>query len=112
MPTFMPLSRPNFFHMPESRLGLASLMGGLVGGVMGLSVAGLSALPLSSVIPGALPEPDVRRLTSARAAWGSLVGIAAGDDVLAESLTLKRALLIDWEKVEGADFRFMIEGGL
>ena len=45
--------------MPESRLGLASLIGGLVGGVSGLSFAGLSVLPLSSVMPGPLPEPDM-----------------------------------------------------
>lgn len=33
-----------------------SPIGGLVGGVIGLSVVGLGVL--SSVIPGALPEPD------------------------------------------------------
>lgn len=31
------LSLPNFFHMPESRFWFASLIGGLVGGVVGLS---------------------------------------------------------------------------
>ena len=60
----MPLSRPSFFHMLLlSRLvrGLPigetrSPMGGLVGGVMGLSFVGLGVL--SSVIPGAVPEPE------------------------------------------------------
>lgn len=64
LPTFIPLRRPSFFHMLLlSRLarGLPtgearSPIGGLVGGVIGLSVVGLGVL--SSVIPGALPEPD------------------------------------------------------
>jgi len=81
--------------MPESLLGLASLIGGLVGGVSGLSFVGLSALPLSSVMPRPLPEPLAERLASEVAGWGSAIDIAAGEEVVAESLTLKRALLID-----------------
>ena len=93
--TFIPLKRPNFLHMPESRFGLCvSLKGGVVGGVVGLSFAGLSILPVSSVIPGPLP---VETLTSEPDAIASMFEAAdvavAGDDVLCESLVLKRALV-------------------
>lgn len=62
-PTFIPLSLPSFFHIAESRFGLTSLMGGLMGGVIGDSFNGLSVLPLSSVVkpgprPEAVSEPD------------------------------------------------------
>ena len=61
-------------------------MGGLVGGVMGDSPSGLSALPLSSVMPG--PDPEAvpaghartvvaRRLSGMRSA-------AVGDRTLRE----------------------------
>lgn len=43
-----------------------SLIGGLIGGVIGLSLVGLLALPLSSVIP--LPDPDIDKFASEKAA--------------------------------------------
>lgn len=39
-------------------------MGGLVGGVIGLSCTGLPVLPLSSVIPAPLAAPDPDRVAS------------------------------------------------
>jgi hypothetical protein len=94
-------------------------MGGLVGGVIGESPSGLSLLPLSSVMPGPLPEPeavaeselsDVRDVASKLAcAWPPVV--AAGEDVVGDSLTLNRALF-DVVSVEGgADFLLRNEGG-
>ena len=87
--TFIPLKRPNFLHMPESRFGLCvSLKGGVVGGVVGLSFAGLSVLPLSSVIPRPLPVEALASEPDAIASMFEVYIAVAGDDVLCESLVL------------------------
>jgi hypothetical protein len=101
LPAFIPLKRPNFFHIPESRLGLcASLMGGLVGGVMGLSPVGLLVLALSSVMPTPLPWPDPDRVASEP---DSVEG-ADVDELVGCSLMEKRDLGDDVNG-EGADCR-------
>lgn len=99
--------------MPESRLGLASLPGGLVGGVIGLSpVEGLSQLPLSSVVPVPLPDPETDSVSATVESMLLACMEDPGDDVVGESLALKRALLSEVVSVEGADFRFKEDGGL
>jgi len=91
-------SRPSFFHIPESRLGrwLSPAAGDEGGGVVGLSAAGLSVLPLSSVMPGPLPVPD--RLGSEPEATASMLVVVdmalEGDDVDCVSFALKRDLLV------------------
>lgn len=81
--------------MPESLFGLVSLMGGLLGGVMGLSVVGLPVLPLSSVMAVPLPEPDPDKAASEMAPDASATerfdSGAAGEDVVWCSFVLKRA---------------------
>ena len=79
---------------------------------MGLSFAGLSVLPLSSVIPGPLPKPDTLISELDASAFALLDTIVAGEDVVGESLTLKRARFIEVVRVEGADFRFIIDGAV
>lgn len=78
-------------------------MGGLYGGVVGLSFDGLSVLPPSSVIPGVLPvaEPPL-----------SEPELASGAEVLFDSLVLNRACFVECEKDDGADFRLSADGGL
>jgi hypothetical protein len=79
-----------------------------VGGVMGLSFVGLGVL--SSLIPGALPEPD--------AFSGMLVAKGAmtlevddvGAEVVGESRMLNLALWSVVVRVEGADLRLSIDG--
>jgi len=124
LPTFMPLSRPSFFHIPLSLLcrGLwlgeptpRSPTGGEVGGVIGLSFVGLPVLPLSSVIPG--PLVVALRFASDDVPSGAEVANGAtlageGEDVVGESFMLKRALLSVVVSVEGADFRLTIEGAV
>ena len=86
-------------------------MGGLVGGVIGLSFVGDSVLPLSSVMPWLVePEWDAVRFASEvpAAAIEDENGTTECDEV-GESLMLKRALLRVVEIVEGADLRFMKE---
>lgn len=73
-------------------------MGGLAGGVVGLSFDGLSVLPPSSVMPGVLPVADAAL---------SAPDPASGAEVLLESFVLKRA-----DFVTGADLRFSTEGEL
>ena len=117
----MPLSLPNFFHMPESRLirGLAptSLIGGLVGGVIGLSFVGLPVLPLSSVMPGPELLPERFRSDPLLVVPPLVVAAvvekfaAAGAEVVGESLTLNRALFIAVANCDGADIRLTAEGG-
>ena len=84
-----------------------------MGGVVGLSAAGLSVLPLSSVIPGPLPAPDTLgsepEATASRFVEAELV--PAGDDVDWPSLVLKRFLWPEVLSGEGADFRLRTEGG-
>lgn len=77
----------------------------MVGGVVGLSFAGLSRLPLSSVMPGPLPVPDTLSEPEAMASMLDLD--ETGTDVLCESFALKRLLLA---VVEGADLRLVTEG--
>lgn len=67
------------------------------GGVVGLSFAGLSVLPLSSVIPG----PP--RFCSEPSAFGCVEDDAAGEDVDCANRALKRDLVVDMG--EGADLR-------
>lgn len=119
----MPLSRPSFFHIPLSRLcrGLwlgeptpRSPTGGDVGGVIGLSFVGLPVLPLSSVMPVPLvvalrfasEVPSAADVTNGETVAGE------GEDVVGDSFMLKRALLRVVVSVEGADFRFTIEGAV
>ena len=124
LPTFIPLSRPNFFHMLLlSRLvrGLPtgdtrSPIGGLVGGVIGLSFVGLGVL--SSVIPGALPEPDalivISEVPEVAEAKGAMTlgfdGEGEGAEAVGERRILNLALCSVVVRVEGADLRFSIEG--
>jgi hypothetical protein len=88
-------------------------MGGLVGGVIGLSAVGLGVL--SSVIP-ALPEPDALTVISevpevADAKGAMTLGFDdEGDEVVGERRMLKRALWRVVVRVEGADLRLSIEG--
>jgi hypothetical protein len=91
------------------------------GGVAGDSPKGLSPLPLSSgVKPGARPEAesDPDRLASevaeVRCSYCVLLDDcgAAGDDVVGDSFVLNRARVRDVVSVDGADFRFIIEGAL
>ena len=103
----MPLNRPNRRHMPESRFALglcASLMGGVVGGVVGLSFEGLSVLPLSSVMPGPLPEAEAAASMLEEDHVDS-----AGDEVRCDCLTLIGALFIT---LYDAGLFVSIEGGL
>jgi len=86
-------------------------MGGLVGGVIGDPLAGLSVLPVSSVKPcPALLEPDAVRLRSEIASMFDCAADPAGDEVVGESFTLKRDLLSEVVNVEGADFLFTNAG--
>ena len=98
---FIPLSLPSFFHIPESRFAVDDSATCGDGGVVGLSFEGLSVLPLSSVIPG--PE----RFCS-EPLPGCLEDEAAGEDVDCASRALKRDLVAIGE---GADFRYVIDGG-
>ena len=84
---------------------------------MGLSLTGLSVLPLSSVIPG----PLVAALRFASEEDGpSAAGVVEnaataegeGDDVVGERRMLKRALLREVVRVEGADFLFTMDGAV
>lgn len=119
LPTFIPLSLPSFFHMPESRLGLCvSLLGGLMGGVMGLSFVGLLVLPLSSVIPSPpLADPDPDNVASDPGATASAIveldSGAAGEEVEGVNRTLNLDLCGDAADAlsgTGADFR-ICDGG-
>lgn len=99
-PGFMPLSLPSFFQIAESLLGdcVSLLPGGLVGGgVMGLSL--VPVLSESSVIPGpAPPDPSDPVPAPSR--------IAAGEEVVVVSLTLKRDLCGETvAESGGADWR-------
>lgn len=89
-----------------------SLIGGVVGGVVGLSFDGLSALPLSSVIPGPLPEPDA--FASEPKALASMFVDAhegtAGDEVFCDCLALIGALFMTLYAEAGR--RSSIDGGL
>ena len=91
-----------------------SPMGGLVGGVMGLSFVGLGVL--SSVMPGALPEPDALAVVSevpevAEAKGAMMLEFDdAGAEVVGERRILNLALCNVVVKVEGADLRLSIEG--
>jgi hypothetical protein len=84
-------------------------MGGLVGGVIGLSAVGLGVL--SSVNP-ALPEPDALIVVSEVPEVADAKGaITLGfDDDVGERRMLKRALWSVVVRVEGADLRLSIEG--
>lgn len=77
--------------------------------MVGLSPAGLSMLPLSSVIPDPLPD----RLGSDPDATASIFVVVDimvdGEDVVCASLALKRDL--DVEIGEGADWR-VLEGAV
>jgi hypothetical protein len=91
-----------------------SPIGGLVGGVMGLSFVGLGVL--SWVIPGALPEPDALTFISevpdvADANGAMTLGFdGEGDEAVGESRMLNLALCSVVVRVEGADLRLSIEG--
>jgi len=93
---------------------VTSLIGGLVGGVIGLSLVGLGVL--SSVMPGALPDPDALTVVSevpevAEAKGAMTLGFDdEGDDVVGERRILKRALWSVVVRDEGADLRLSIEG--
>ena len=65
-----------------------------MGGVVGLSLAGLSVLPLSSVMPGPLPVPETSGFDPEATAsmLADAVCGAAGEDVDCASLVLNRAL--------------------
>jgi hypothetical protein len=91
---------------------MRSPMGGLVGGVMGLSFVGLGVL--SSVIPGALPEPDavaseVPDVADANGAM-TLGFEGEGEEAVGERRMLNLALCSVVVRVEGADLRLSIEG--
>lgn len=82
-----------------------------MGGVIGLSLVGEPVLPLSSVVPWPLVEPElepVRFASEVPAAIDDENGATECDEV-GESLMLNRALLSVVEIVDGADLRFMKE---
>lgn len=74
----------------------ASLMGGLVGGVIGLSCVGLPVLPpLSSVMPAPLAAPDPERVASepdSVMAELDMLVLVEGCDVVGISFIEKRDL--------------------
>lgn len=88
-----------------------------MGGVIGLSASGLGSLLLSSVMPGAFPDPDALTVESevpgvveAKGAIALGMFDGAGEEVVGERRMLNRAL---WSVVvndEGADFRLSMEG--
>jgi hypothetical protein len=93
-----------------------SPIGGLVGGVIGLSFVGLGVL--SSVMPGALPEPlalmfisDVPDVADANGAM-TLGFDGEGEDVVGERRMLNLALCSVVVRVEGADLRLSREGAV
>jgi len=69
-------------------------------------------LPLSSVIPVPLPDPEAVSVSTTVESM-LLAGMEdPGDDVVGESFALNRALFSDVVSVEGADFRFIVDVGL
>jgi hypothetical protein len=89
-----------------------SPIGGLVGGVMGLSFVGLGVL--SSVIPE--PDPlmvisDVPEVADANGAM-TLVFDGKGEEVVGERRMLNLALCSVVVRVEGADLRLSREGAV
>jgi hypothetical protein len=93
-----------------------SPIGGLVGGVIGLSFVGLGVL--SSVMPGVFPEPlalmfisDVPDVADANGAM-TLGFDGEGEDVVGERRMLNLALCSVVVRVEGADLRLSREGAV
>lgn len=84
---------------------------------MGLSLTGLGVPVLSSVIPGAVPDPEaltvVSEVPEVADAKGAMIfgGLdCAGADVVGERRMLKRALCSVVVRLDGADFRLSVEG--
>ena len=80
---------------------------------MGLSFAGLSVLPLSSVMPGPLPATDTSGFEPDATASKFEVAfdpVVLGEDVDCASLALKRCLL-PLDSGDGADLRLNPDGG-
>lgn len=111
LPGFHPLNRPNFFQVPLSLLvrGLLprSLIGGVTGGVMGLSLVGEPLLPESSVRPG----PEIMLSEPLLVALIAVVREQGGWELVGLSLVENRCFANAVVSAEGADLRFGIEGG-
>ena len=83
-----------------------------MGGVIGLSFVGLGVL--SSVIPGALPDPEATtsEVPDVADAKGAMAFDGIGAEAVGERRMLNLALCNVVVSAEGADLRLIIEGAV